>query len=329
MTVSPKGTYVIGLSAEEKPQNRAIEITKTGESKPFPTPGIAQAAKEEPIILDAIRGMVTDSYGIVWMLDGGRRSELPVKLVAWDYGHKKLHRVIFVVPPAVIPSTAPSDMALDPEYPFVYLADPAAGEDAALVIVDLTTGLSRRVLQGHPSVQPDAALSLSIDGARIESKRLDGSAADPIGGVTPLALDKKGEWLYFGPLRSTHLYRVKTEHLRNPGLSAEKLAGLVEQYSNKPICAGITIDTKGNIYVSDLPAKAIGMIAAGTKEYSILATDSRLLWPDGLCFGPDGRLCFFTNTHKAQTTTAHRAPATPMANHLFKLLTPGTGRIGD
>jgi sugar lactone lactonase YvrE len=196
-------------------------------------------------------------------------------------------------------------------------------------VVDLTTGISRRVLQGHPSVQPDATLGLTIDGVKIESKRLDGTSADPIGGVTPLALDRKGEWLYFGPLRSTHLYRVKTEHLRNAALSSEKLAGFVEQYSTKPICAGITLDSKGGIYVSDLESKAIGMIATGSKQYKILASDPRLLWPDALCFGPDGRLCFITNTRRAQTTSARRAPVTPTANHLFKLQTPGTGRIGD
>lgn len=329
MTVSPRGTYLFGVSPDEKPQNRAVEVSKVGESKPFPTLSISQAVKEEPVVLDAVRGMVTDSYGIVWMLDNGRRSEIPVKLVSWDYGHKKLHRVVYIVAPAVLPSSAPVDIAMDPEFPFVYLADPAGGDDAALIVVDLTTGISRRVLQGHPSVQPDASLTLSIDGVRIESKRLDGSAADPIGGVTPLALDKKGEWLYFGPLRSTYLYRVKTEYLRNASLSAEKLAGLVEQYAAKPICAGITLDSKGNVYVSDLATKAIGMIASGSKQYKVLATDPRLLWPDALCFGPDGRLCFITNTRRAQTTSARRAPVTPAANHLFKLQTPGTGRIGD
>lgn len=329
MTVSPKGTYLIGVSSDEKPQNRAVEVTRAGDSKPFPSTGIAQGAKEEPVFLDAVKGMVTDSYGIVWMLDSGRRSELPIKLLSWDYAHRKLHRVLYLVPPAVLPSSAPVDLAVDPEFPYIYLADPAAGVDAALIVVDLATGVSRRVLQGHPSVQPEASLVLNIDGAKIESKRLDGTSADPIGGVTPLALDRKGEWLYFGPLRSTRLYRIKTEHLRNAALSSEKLAGLVELYADKPLCAGITLDTKGNIYVSDLAAKAIGMISAGSRLYKLLATDPRLLWPDGLCFGPDGRLCFFTNTRRAQTTSARRSPITPIANHLFRLQTPGSGRAGD
>ena len=329
LTVSPRGTFLLSISHEDKPQSRVVEISKTGDSKPFPTDAISQAAKDEPLVLDAVRGMTVDSYGIVWMLDNGHRSELPVKLVAWDYRHNKLHRVIHIVSPAVVPSSVPVDMAVDTDFPFVFIADPANGTDAAMIVVDLTTGVSRRVLMGHPSVVPDAGLTLNIDGSKIESKRLDGSVADPIGGVTPIALDRKGEWLYFGPLRSRRLYRVRTEHLRNVALSADKLAGLVEQYSDKPICGGISLDNKGNVYVSDLAQKAIGIIPAADKQYKILASDPRFLWPDGLCFGPDGRLYFFTNSRRAQTTAAKRAHATPQANYLFKIQTPASGRVGD
>ena len=231
-----------------------------------------------------------------------------------------------------MPTSLLDDLVVDRELPFLYLSDPANGADAALIVLDSTTGLARRVLQGHPSVVPVVGLDLSIDGHKLETKRLDGSVADPVGGVNPLALDRKGEWLYFGPLRSHKLYRVKTEYLRDASLSPDKLAGLVEEYAAKPLCDGITLDNKGNIYVSDLTSKAIGMIAAGSKEYRILATDPRFLWPDGLCFGADGRLYFFTNTGKTLPPVA--AGALPTAgeqptNYLFRLQTPAAGKVGD
>jgi sugar lactone lactonase YvrE len=125
---------------------------------------------------------------------------------------------------------------------------------------------------------------------------------------------------------------VRTEHLRDVTMSSEKLAGLVEEYAAKPLCAGITLDGKGNIYVSDLAAKAIGMISAGSREYRILATDPRFLWPDGLCFGADGKLYFFTNATRAVPRASRSslpAAADAHTNYLFRLQTPASGRVGD
>jgi sugar lactone lactonase YvrE len=332
LTVMPDGGFLLAVSFEEKPQNRVIAVGRTGESKPFPTVPLSQAIGGEALQLDAIMGLQCMDNGIVWMLDNGRRSELPPKIIAWDAPHSRLQRVFNLASPAVVPGSLLDDIAVDADRSVIYLNDPAGGQEAALIVLDTATGLARRVLQGHPSVVPVAGLDLSIDGQKLESKRLDGSLADPLGGVNPLALDKKGEWLYFGPLRSHKLYRVRTEHLRDVAMSSEKLAGFVEEYAAKPLCAGITLDNKGNVYVSDLAAKAIGMIAAGSREYRILATDPRFLWPDGLCFGADGKLYFFTNATKAAPRAARSglpAAADARTNYLFRLQTPASGRVGD
>lgn len=328
MTVGPGGSFLISVSYEEKPQNRVIEVNKNGDSKPFPTPGISQAVENEPLTFDSVQGMQADKDGVIWMVDSGHRGEVPPKIIAWDAGHKKLLRILNLSQPAVLPGSNLDDLAAEPDHPFIYISDQASGADAALLVVDRSTGLARRVLQGHPSVVPVTGMDLMIDGQIIQSRRLDGSLADPQGGIKPLALDRHGEWLYYGPMRSHKLYRIKTEHLRNMTLSADKLAGLVEEYATKPLCAGITLDSKNNIYISDLGAKAIGMIVAGTKQYKILASDPRFLWPDGLCFGVDGQLYFFSNTRNARPRGVKTA-AEPPANFLFRLQTTASGRVGD
>lgn len=336
LTITADNHFLMSVSREERPQNRIIEVGKGGTSRPFPTTDISQASSGQPLLLDAVEGMQIDKAGIVWMLDNGRRSEYPPKVVAWDTAKHKLHRVYHMAFPAVLPGSLLDDLAVDPEAPFVYISDPAAGADAALVVLDLTTGLAHRVLQGHPSVVPVAGLELTIDGHKVETRRLDGTVADPQGGVSALTLDKKGEWLYFAPVRSLKLYRVRTEHLRDVNMLPEKLAGLVEEYSAKPVSDGMSMDSKGNIYVSDLASKGIGVIAAGKKDYRILAAEPRLLWPAGLCFGADGWLYFYTNT--ARTRPMPRPPltaGTPLdasginMNYLFRLETPVSGRVGD
>jgi sugar lactone lactonase YvrE len=291
---------------------------------------VSQASAGQPLLLDAVEGMQIDKAGVVWMLDNGRRSEYAPKVVAWDSAKHKLHRVYNLAFPAVLPGSLLDDLAVDPEMPFIYMSDPAAGADAALVVLDLATGLAHRVLQGHPSVVPVAGLELVIDGQKMETRRLDGSMADPQGAVSALTLDKKGEWLYFAPVRSLKLYRVRTEHLRDVNMLPEKLAGLVEEYSAKPVSDGMSMDSKGNIYVSDLAAKGIGMISAGKKDYRILAAEPRLLWPGGLCFGADGWLYFFTNAARTRPPVSLGGPLPPPGmNYLFRLETPASGRVGD
>ncbi len=329
MTMTPDGEYILSVSHEERPQNRVVEISKKGISKPFPTTPISQAAQGEPLTLDAVQGMQLDQEGVVWMLDNGRLSEAQPKIVAWDVPHNKLHRILNLTAPAVLPGSNLGDLAVEPDHPFIYLTDPAGGANAALIVLDSSTGLARRVLQGHPSVVPVAGLDLVIDGQKILTKRLDGSVADPMGGVRSLALDRHGEWLYYGPMRSLKLYRIKTEHLRNPNLSPEKLAGFVEEFSAKPLSSGISLDSKGNIYVADLPGKAIGMITANNRQYRVLISDPRLIWPDGLCFGSDGKLYFFTNILRAKPRGEQPFSADSPTNYLFRLQTPGSGRLGD
>lgn len=338
LTITPDNHFLMSVSREERPQNRVIDVGKGGTSRPFPTTDISQASAGQPLLLDAVEGMQIDKAGVVWMLDNGRRSEYPPKVVGWDTTKYKLHRIYNLAFPAVLPGSLLDDLAVDPEAPFIYISDPAAGADAALVVLDLTTGLAHRVLQGHPSVVPVAGLELTIDGHKVETRRLDGTVADPQGGVSALALDKKGEWLYFGPVRSQKLYRVRTEHLRDVNMLPEKLAGLVEEYSTKPVSDGMSMDNKGNIYVSDLAAKGIGMISAGKKEYRILAAEPRLLWPAGLCFGADGWLYFFTNTSRTRPPlqrpmlgagSALDTAAGENMNYLFRLETPASGRVGD
>ena len=93
-----RNEFVIGVSFEEKPQNRVIAVGKTGDSRPFPTTPLSQAASGESLQLDAIMGIQCMDSGVVWMLDNGRRSELPPKVVAWDSAHSRLQRVFNLAP---------------------------------------------------------------------------------------------------------------------------------------------------------------------------------------------------------------------------------------
>lgn len=309
ITVTPDGRILLSLHQFFGPEWRVVELAENGELVPFPDVRWAGGGTAE-ISLDSVLGIQSDSSGRVWMLDNGMRSGNVPKLVAWDTRTDRLHRVIHLPPPATREGAFVNDLAIDEAHAAIYIADPARGEDAALIVVDLETGLARRVLQGHRSVVPED-MDLIIDGRPVEIRQPDGSTRRPRVGVNPIALDTEAGWLYFGPMHGTSLYRVRTADLLDGGLDETTLAERVERYADKPICDGISIDREGNIYISDIGNNAVGVID-DTRSYRILAQDRRLSWPDAFSFGPDGKLYTVANQlHRTAVLNAGEMQAQP------------------
>ncbi len=324
MTITPDGSIILSLHQFQSTTERVVEITPDGRVLSFPNPAVSRGIGKPSLKLDSILGVQIDRKGIVWMLDNGRRGEGLPKLVGWNYKEDKLARVIYLPPPATTGVSFLNDLAVDPNEPYIYISDPADGKRAAIIVVNSDTGLSRRVLEGHYSVVPEK-VSLTIDGRSVEVTRPDGSKVRPLSGVNPVAVDPKGKWLYFGPMLGRTLYRISTKNLRDTTLSAAEIASRVEGYATKPPCDGISIDYRNNVYVSDLQNKAIGIIREGDRKYEVYIEHDRFQWPDGLCFGNDGKLYFFASQlncmpqfHDGKDCTVH-----PFLIFMIKALTSG------
>ncbi|MGI9243873.1 MAG: L-dopachrome tautomerase-related protein, partial [Verrucomicrobiales bacterium] len=205
MTITPSGSIILSVHQFQGANVRVVEITPSGELSAFPSTSMNKGGSDSPLQLDSVLGLQCDKKGVVWMLDNGRRSETTPKLVAWDTKADKLAKIIYLPTPVVIPTSFINDLALDPEEPYIYISDPAGGSDAALIVVNTESGLARRVLQGHYSVVP-MGNDLLIDGKPVFAKRVDGTKVHPFAGVNPIAVDRKGDWVYYGPMDSTTLY---------------------------------------------------------------------------------------------------------------------------
>ena len=328
LTAALDGSWVLGVNQNQKPRLRAVEISKSGEVKPFPNEKMSTGDPSGPTPLDAIEGLQTDKDGLIWLLDNGRRTEVPPKILAWNPDRQRVQVVFNLSPPAVVLGSFVSDLVVDPLAPYIYVSDPANGSNAALIVLDRTTGVARRLLQGHPSVVPDSRLSLRSGLSGLETRRLDGTATLPHCGIRPLALDRRSTWLYYTAVLSHTVYRVPVEMLRNPEVAPEKLAAAVESYSEKPTCASLVLDGRGNLYLGDIEAHAIGVVEAGAKPYHILVSDPRLLWPDDLCFGVDGKLYFFSRTQPAPPINRDKGPAV-VEHSMFRMTPLAPGKPGD
>jgi hypothetical protein len=97
---------------------------------------------------------------------------------------------------------------LTPIAPFAYLADPANGQGAAIIVADLESGLCRRVLEGIPCVQPNPSVALPISALSERSTmRLDGTTTITHCRVDSFAIDRSGKWLDLSALQSLTLQR--------------------------------------------------------------------------------------------------------------------------
>lgn len=107
-------------------------------------------------------------------------------------------------------------------------------------------------------------------------------------GVNPITIDPAYEWIYFGAMNGKSIYRLCTSDVLNQSLSEQQLSQRVQRYGDKPISDGITADSAGNIYITDITANALGVTNPEGKYQILYQDNQKLSWPDGLAIGPDG-----------------------------------------
>lgn len=301
IAVSENGRIFITMSDASVSKFVVKEILANGKIQDFPD--TIWTAKPQP---NSIKGIsrtigIQVSKDILWVLDIGDNSANPKqspKLIGWNIDTKKLHK-IFILSDAVLrPSSFLQDFVIDEKNKTAILADMSLGgmiypAVPAFVVIDLTTGFSRRVLENDKSFQPEDE-DLVVNGKPLSHTYPDGKIVNPQYPLNPIAIDSEMKWVYFGALGGHKIYRIATENLANENLNDHQLSQQIEFYAKKPKSDGFKIDKKGQIYVTDVENNAIGI--ATPKVYKILVQDKKLLsWPDGISIGNDGFLYITTD----------------------------------
>lgn len=333
ITTLPSGQLVIGYHPFYSPEQKVgLLNADRDDTTPYPnadwqTCRTADGSqKASNTCLNWVLGLHTDAKGILWLLDSGQAEpRITPKLVGWNTHKNQLERIIPIPAPASIPESQHNDFVVDLKHQVIVIADEAiatgpVSDKAALVVVDLKTGQSRRLLQGHDSVMPDMNRPITVDESTPGAK-----AIKVYVGVDGIALDHKSEWLYFAPLNKSKMFRIKMKDLLNTQLSPEQLGNKVHTYADKPNNGGLSIDVKGNLYLTEVGERAVGVIDAKTRQYRRFATAPDMVWPDGVIYAQDG----FMYTGAAQLPKA--APLNdgkaenkpPYLVYRFKPLAPG------
>lgn len=162
----------------------------------------------------------------------------------------------------------------------LYVTDSGLG---GIILHDLTAHRTVRRLSGHPLLRGDRPMKGS--GGRILA---DEAGHMPAVHSDMIELSADGLWLHWmapaGPIR-----RISTAALADMRLDDGALASMVETVADIPTIGGSAMDTRGNIYLSDVENRRVTLLTpAGAR--STLVTDERLCSPDAIFIGRDRRL---------------------------------------
>lgn len=283
IAVSSSGRVFVTLHPEARPDWKVVEL-RDGKAEPFPSLAFQTGAGEPRWFRDVL-ALRIDGYGRLWTLDNGGHGRHPARLLGFDL-RKNEAQYEYEFPRGIAGlGSHLNDFQVSLDGQYIFIADASLfARTPALIVYDIEKHTARRLLEGHPSVTPEPYTPV-VEGRRMEAYGL--FSIRP--GVDSIAIDGNGQWLYYAPVTSTSLYRIRTGDLLDTTLSAEQLAGRVETYAAKTMSDGLSMDGVGNIYITD-PEHSALLLLNQDRQLETLLQSPRLRWPDGLSFGPDGWL---------------------------------------
>jgi len=171
-----------------------------------------------------------------------------------------------------------NDLRVDKKNQVIYFTDSG---HAGLVILDLKTGVSKRVLDNHTSTLAEVDF-LTFNDKKWERKiHSDG-----------IALDTKNDVLYYHALTGYNLFSVPTEILING--NKEAIENNVKLVMKTSAPDGMIIDNNNNLYLADLEHDKIMKIELSTKTSSVFAEGEQVKWAD--TFSIFNNQLYYTNS---------------------------------
>jgi sugar lactone lactonase YvrE len=236
-----------------------------------------------------VQSVVVDDQDNLWILDPAAPKMQEIvkggpKLVKVDLRTNKVVQTISFGEDVAPQKSYLNDVRIDTRASKAFITDSAKG---AIIVVDLKTGKARRLLDGHPSTQPERDVKLTVD----EKPLIDQQTKSPPQIASDgIALDAGGGYLYYHALTGHTLYRIKTGDLTNERLSEKDLESMVENVGDTPASDGMLEAKDGSVYLTDIEGGAVVHWDPLTKNIEPVIADERLLWPDTLSWGPHGEL---------------------------------------
>ena len=278
IAVSSTGRVFFTVHPEARPQGNKLLEFVDGAAVPFPS------IQKQAELFDTPLGVAIDRFDRLWTIDHGNHGTRTAQVVGIDLTSGEVIRQ-HALPQDVAPTGSfLQDLQVSADGRTIVIADASFWRmKPAIIVYDVETGAARRVLESHWSVSPEDYIIRNGD----REMTFFGGLVSLRGGIDGIALGP--EWLYYGALNGSELYRVRLRDLRDENLPQKQLEQRVESYSIKPLSDGFSIDTEGNVYLTDVEHHAI-FVVDSDRDLRTLLRSENIRWPDALSFGPDGWL---------------------------------------
>lgn len=239
-----------------------------------------------------VQSVVVDADDTLWILDPASAGMAGVveggaKLVAVDLATDTVRKVITFGPEAAPTASYLNDVRIDTATRTGFITDSGLG---ALVVVDLDSGRTRRVLDGHPALQADPTVVPQIGGApwRLPNGQVPQIHSDGI------ALDLASGRLYVHALTGRRLWSLPTDVLRDWSADDAVIASRLRDHGETVVTDGMLAAPDGSILHSALETNAVVALRPNGRQVTVVS-DPLLAWPDSLALSPDGWLYVTTS----------------------------------
>ncbi|WP_417601326.1 L-dopachrome tautomerase-related protein [Owenweeksia hongkongensis] len=199
------------------------------------------------------------------------------RIFVFDLNTDQLIKTYVLSPGSYHSNSYINDLRIDTQHNKMYLTD---SERGGLVVVDLSSGQSFRVLDGH------ASTSAETDHLTINGKKWSNTVNSD-----GIALDVENGILYYHSLTGYSLYAVPTAVLS--GGNAAEIENNVKLVATTPAPDGMIFES-GNLYLADLEHHKIMRYNPASNKLEAIAESDQIKWADSFSIYK-GEL-YFTNS---------------------------------
>ncbi|WP_299530622.1 L-dopachrome tautomerase-related protein [Ulvibacterium sp.] len=295
VAVSEEGRVFTNLPySSYSPDSHSVsvfEILADGRQIPYPNTSWNEKSNTVFNHYLNIQSLVIDAQNDLWVLDTGSPKRNGVvkggaRLIQIDLTTNNVLQTVVITDQVLSNKSYLNDVRVDKKQTFAYITDSV---DGGIIVVNLSTGAQKRVLQNELIASNDIQKTLVI-----ESITLDNAAN--FYATDGIAYDPEEEVIYYQyrPFAgSSALMKVDVKVLNDFSLSRNEIKEQVTFVGNTVISDGITF-RDGFIYLTDLERNAISRYNVEGKALETVITSSYISWPDSIAFDVEGNIYFTT-----------------------------------
>lgn len=323
IAVTEDGRIFVNMPRWASDVDISVAELSAGKLKPYPNAdwnawrNAKELSPQDHFI--CVQSVVADKLGFLWVLDPAAPAMDKVvaggpKLVKIDLSSNQVVKTISFDETVAPQGSYLNDIRFTPDGKFGFVTD--SGAKGAIVVVDLQKGTARRVLDGHPSTQPEPDVVVHFNGK--ELRRTDGRALKVA--ADSLAISADGTTLYWQALTGQTLYRAPTNALEDAALSSTDLAAKVEKVGTTNVADGYLTVADGKLLITAPEENAV-KVRDPDGALSVLVKDARLRWPDSMAQGKDGTI-YLTTSHIPDMPWFTGNASKPTPSEIWKISQP-------